>query len=50
MIKFRRDKDGNLFAVKDGVVISAVVSMGDITPKEEKKNGSQGGQNRKPHR
>lgn len=40
MIEFRRDKDGNLYAVKDGKVVSAVMSMGDVaTEQEEKDNG-----------
>lgn len=49
MIEFKRDKDGNLYAVKDGEVVSAVVSMGDVATDQEVQNGNQSGQNRKSH-
>lgn len=41
MIQFMRDKDGNLYAVRDGQVIGQVESMGDKQEEqEEKKNGT----------
>lgn len=40
MIKFMRDKDGNLYAVKDGQVISRVNAFGDEKFKEKKEDGN----------
>lgn len=37
---FRRDKDGNLYAVKNGKIVGQVVSMGDQLEKKEKKDGN----------
>ena len=37
MIKFMRDKEGNLYSVKNGVVIGKITSIGD---KEGKGNGT----------
>lgn len=45
MIKFMRDKDGNLYSVKDGQVTGRIASFGDAeTDKhpEEKKEKRQG--------
>ena len=41
MIQFMRDKDGNLYAVRDGQVIGQVEGMGDNQKEAEvKKNGT----------
>lgn len=41
MIQFMRDKDGNLYAVRDGQVIGQVEGMGDKQKEqEEEKNGT----------
>lgn len=40
MIEFRRDKEGNLYSVKDGKTTGRIVTYGEIPitePKEEKK-------------
>lgn len=40
MIKFMRDKDGKLYAVKDGKVIGAINTI--EAPKEKKKEKNNG--------
>lgn len=40
MIEFRRDKEGNLYTVKDGKTTGRILAFGDVPvtePKEEKK-------------
>ena len=47
MIEFMRDKEGNLYSVKDGVVIGRILSTGDEEV-EDNGTGSEH-QSRKPY-
>lgn len=40
MIQFQRDKDGNLYAVKNGKVVGRMQTIGDTAPQEVDKNGN----------
>lgn len=52
MIQFMRDKDGNLYAVRDGQVIGQVEGMGDKQKEAEAtENGTRNrGSDRQPRR